>query len=220
MSDAARQRLNMVESQVRPSDVTDRRILRAMGEIPREAFVPARLASVAYMDQSVALMDTPGRSVRRLMSPRSFAKLVQLAAIEPTDRVLDVGTGRGYSAAVLARLGWHVTALECDPALADAARSALAADPKITVVQGPLAQGWPSAGPYDVIVIAGALVALPEVLLAQLGPGGRLVGVKREGVVGRATLWKRSGTHIGMAAAFETHDDVLPGFETAPAFTF
>ncbi len=220
MSDAVRQRLNMVESQVRPSDVTDRRILRAMGEIARETFVPASLASLAYMDECVALHAQPGRMRRSMLSPRGFAKLIQLASIEATDRVLDVGAGRGYSATVLARLAAQVTALESDPELASAARAALAGEPKVSIVEGPLSVGHAAAAPYNVIVVEGALFASPEILLAQLATGGRLVAVQRDGIVGHATLWRRVGTHVGTTSAFEIHADVLPGFEQVAAFSF
>jgi len=109
MIDAARQRSNMVESQILTSDVTDRRILRAMGELPRERFVPPALAALAYMDEAVPL-SAPAAGRRWLMAPRVFAKLLQLAEIGEEDRVLDVGCGSGYSAAVLAKIARSVVA--------------------------------------------------------------------------------------------------------------
>ena len=120
MVDAATQRTNMVESQVLTSDVTDRRILRAMRELPRERFVPAAWAGLAYMDEAVPL--TVGRRRRWLLAPRVLAKLLQLAEIGESDRVLDVGCGSGYSAAVLAKIAKSVVALECGIALAEEAR--------------------------------------------------------------------------------------------------
>jgi protein-L-isoaspartate(D-aspartate) O-methyltransferase len=223
MTDRALQRLNMVESQIRPSDVTDRRILRAMAEIPRERFVPEALADLAYMDEllpvyaPVAGQKSPQRA---LLSPRTFAKLIQLAVIAPTDSILDVGSGRGYSAAVLARLGGSVAALECDETLAAAARAALDGDPIISITAGPLEAGLPSRAPFDVIVLEGGVDAPPATLLAQLGPGGRLVAVLRGNGIGQATVWRRTGDHLGRTTAFEAAASPLPGFERPHAFVF
>src|SRR5450631_997202 len=124
MIDAAEQRTNMVESQVMPSDVTDRRILQAMGSVPRERFVPPVYATLAYMDEAVPLA-VAGMPSRGLMAPRALAKLLQLANIAEKDRVLDVGAASGYSAAVLAGVARSVVALECDTALADGMRDTL-----------------------------------------------------------------------------------------------
>ena len=119
MTDSKQQRLNMVESQVRPSDVTDRRIIKAMLEVPREAFLPAELRSLAYIDDAVPVRR--GKDARYLLAPRVFAKLVQLAELAPEAVVLDVGCATGYSTAVLAKLAKRVVAVECDAALADRA---------------------------------------------------------------------------------------------------
>jgi protein-L-isoaspartate(D-aspartate) O-methyltransferase len=123
MTDAARQRTNMVESQILTSDVTDRRILQAMGALPRERFVPAAWAELAYMDEAIPL----SVSGRMLMAPRVFAKLLQLAEIGEDDRILDIGSGSGYSTAVLAKIAKSVVGLECDARLAEEARLNLAA---------------------------------------------------------------------------------------------
>ena len=126
MIDPKQQRINMVESQVRPSDITDRRIIRAMLEVPREAFVPPALHELAYMDEAVPVTRrVDGRATRALLAPRTFAKLVQLAEIEPDAVVLDVGCATGYSTAVLARLAKSVVALEVDDALAARAAETL-----------------------------------------------------------------------------------------------
>ena len=117
MTDSKLQRLNMVESQVRPSDVTDRRIIKAMLEVPREKFVPASLASMAYMDEPLPVGTANGAGARYLLAPRTFAKLVQLADVGPESRVLDVGCATGYSTAVLARLAKRVVAVESDQEL-------------------------------------------------------------------------------------------------------
>jgi len=232
MIDSAQQRLNMVESQIRPSDVTDRRILRAMADVERERFVPGPVASLAYMDEPVPLDATtkPGGSARTLMPPRTFAKLVQLARIEPTDTVLVVGAGRGYSVAVVARLAKQVVGLEVDEAMATAARAALSGVATASIVTGPLtdapsggvkfAEGPMLAGGalFDVIVVEGAVWEQPTRLTSRLTPGGRLVGVLNRGSVGQATVWTRVGDHVAELAAFDAFAGVLPGFERPMSF--
>lgn len=227
MADSTLQRTNMVESQIRPSDVTDRRILRAMQDVPREAFVPAALQSLAYMDDELPIgrmggVATGGRPHRALLSPRTFAKLLQLAEIGASDRVLDVGAGRGYSSAVLAKLAGSVIALEVDPVLADEAGTVLAAlnIPNAAVKVGPLAAGHPSLAPFDVIVIEGVVPDAPDALLQQLKDGGRLVAILSGDGIGRATVWRRIGQRFAQATAFETGGPGLPGFDRAAAFTF
>jgi protein-L-isoaspartate(D-aspartate) O-methyltransferase len=221
MIDAARQRTSMVDSQILTSDVTDRRILRAMGEIPRERFVPPAYAAVAYMDEAVPLEETArGGSGRWLMAPRSLAKLLQLADIGDEARVLDVGVGTGYSAAVLGKIAKTVIALECDAKLAAAARknlSALALD-TVRVVEGPLADGWVDEGPYDVIVLEGSVAEPVATLLDQLKDGGRLVGIIGHTGLGKAVIWRRLGRSLDRWTAFDAAAPALPGFEVARAF--
>lgn len=222
MVDAAQQRMNMVESQVMTSDVTDRRILQAMREVPREHFVPSTLQALAYMDEAVPLTAAaPGASRRWLMAPRVLAKLLQLAVIGPEDRVLDVGTGTGYSAALLSRMAGSVVGVESDSALAAAARANLEAltCQNASVVEGELAAGCPDEGPYDAIVLEGAIVTVPEALLDQLKDGGRMVAVVRQGDgLGKATIWRRLGRSLDSRTAFDAAAPALPGFEPAPAF--
>jgi len=218
MTDAARQRTNMVESQILTSDVTDRRILQAMGTIPRERFVPAAWSSLAYIDEGVPL-SVPGRV---LMAPRVFAKLLQLADIGKDDRVLDIGSGSGYSAAVLAKIAKSVSGVECERSLADEARSNLAGLDlaNAAIVEGPLPAGAISGAPYDVVVLEGSIATKPEALLDQLKDGGRLVGVVRhENGLGGATIWRRFGRSYDRWTAFDASAPLLPGFEPVPAFT-
>ena len=221
MIDCALQRTNMVESQIRPSDVTDRRILRAMAALPRERFVPPSLTALAYMDEAISLYDVSHRGpARRMLSPRTLAKLIQLAQVEPTDRVLNVGAGRGYGAAVLARLAATVVALECDSELAAAAVAALKTEKNVTVVPGATQTTALAQGVFDVIVLEGAISAAPASLLSQLKVGGRLVAVLNDQGFGRATIWRRLGDTFGQTTAFEAAITPLPGFERAAKFTF
>jgi protein-L-isoaspartate(D-aspartate) O-methyltransferase len=221
MIDAARQRTNMVESQILTSDVTDRRILRAMGELPRERFVPADYAAVCYMDEAVPLTVSPGGGARRrLMAPRVLAKLLQLAEIGEEDRVLDAGAGSGYAAAVLGRIAKTVIALECDAKLAKEAQknlAALALD-NVRVVEGPLADGCVDEGPYDAIILGGSVPQTPTTLLDQLKDGGCLVGVVGQTGLGKGVIWRRLGRSADMWTAFDAAAPALPGFEVAPVF--
>ena len=225
MIDSSLQRLNMVESQVRPSDVTDRRILKAMLDVPREAFVPLVLASMAYMDNPVAVVakgnDATG-AARSLLAPRTFAKLVQLMEVGPDALVLDVGCATGYSTAVLARLAKRVVAVECDTELVAQAAwllERLGVD-NAMVQQKPLAAGAPAEGPFDAILLNGAVPAAPPTLLAQLKNGGRLSGIIAEGALCRAQVWQRVGKAFDARAAFEAGAAPLPGFEAPAGFVF
>lgn len=222
MADTSLQRLNMVESQVRPSDVTDRRIIRAMSDVPRERFLPGAMRAIAYMDGPVPVSADGAMQQRFLLAPRVLARLVQLMEIAPTDAILDIGCATGYSTALLARLGQTVVALEQDAALAERAKAALAefGITNATVVQGPLTAGVPAEGPYDAILVNGAVHDITPALLDQLKDGGRLVAVRIEGSVGRATVWRRIGARFDSRAAHDAAAAVLPGFERKPGFVF
>lgn len=213
MSESAR--FNMIEAQIRPSHVTDNRILGAMGAVAREKFVPSAAQALAYADVPVAV--APGRY---LLDPRSFAKLVQLAGIEATDRVLDVGCGTGYSAAVLARLAGEVVALEQDADLVRVASQLLAnAVGKVEVMQGGLVEGAKSHAPFDVIFVNGAIEQVPETLLNQLAEGGRLVAVLKDGQ-SRAWLYLKENGQVGRRPDFDADVPLLAGFKKAMGFVF
>lgn len=215
------QRKNMVESQVRPSDVTDRRIIAAMLDIPREAFAPSETRALAYMDQDLPVGGA-GRARRALLAPRTLARMAQLLELEPGDRVLEVGTATGYGAAVLGRIAKEVVALECDAALAALARTSLAQekDKNIRIVDGPLATGWAAEAPYAAILLAGAVPDVPAGLLDQLQDGGRLVAIRLENGIGRLMQWRRVGTSFAARPVGEAAAPVLPGFERTPGFVF
>lgn len=218
MTDFATQRKFMVDTQVRPSDVTDRRIIRAMLEVPREAFVPAALRPIAYMDEQVRLAD--GKPGRYLLAPRTLAKMIQSLDVSADSAVLDIGGGTGYSAAILAKLAKRVVAVEVAPALGDLARGQLAALPMVKLVSGDLAAGAAAEGPYDAILVNGAVDDIPPTLLDQLKDQGRLVAVRSVGGVGRATLWRRYGVKFDNRALFDAGAPILPGFERKAEFVF
>lgn len=221
MIDHATQRLNMVESQVRPSDVTDRRITRAMRDIPRENFVPGPLKSIAYVDEHLRVSENGNRQ-RYILAPRLLAKLIQLLSIEPDGLVLDIGPATGYSTALLARLGQTVIALEEDPRLAERAQATLTAlgSDNAVVVTGPIRAGAPDEGPYDAILLNGAVTTVPPALLDQLKDGGLLAAVSVENGVGRGTLWVRHGMTFDRRTAFDANAPYLPGFEPQVGFSF
>jgi protein-L-isoaspartate(D-aspartate) O-methyltransferase len=210
----------MVDGQVRTSDVTDQRIIAAMLELPREKFVPERNAALAYLDLDAALTATT--PIRRLLKPMVLAKLVQAAEIGPQDCVLDVGCATGYSAALLARLARHVVALEEDATLARHARENLAAvgAANAEVVTGTLTQGWPSAAPYDVILVGGAAEVVPERLLQQLAEGGRLVAVVGRPPASKAMRFLSAGGQASALPIFDAAGPPLPGFAAPSAFVF
>jgi protein-L-isoaspartate(D-aspartate) O-methyltransferase len=217
MTDFAAARRNMVDGQVRTADVTDLRLIAAMLEVARETFVSPAMAGLAYLDLDVPVGEG---APRRLIKPMVLAKLIQAADLSATDRVLDVGCATGYAAAVLARVAGQVVAIEQDTALAQRARTALAALPNVTVVSGPLIEGWTQSGPYDAILIEGATEVVPETLLRQLKDRGRLVCVLGSGPGAKAMLYRRSGQDTGGRAIFDAAAPLLPGFVKPAVFAF
>jgi protein-L-isoaspartate(D-aspartate) O-methyltransferase len=223
MLDFAAARRSMVDSQVRTSDVTDPRISAAMLELPRERFVAQSSADLAYADLDVPVAGAkPGQPVRRLLKPMVLAKLVQAAAVKADDHVLDVGCATGYSAALLALLAHSVVALEEDPSLAKLAAENLAAvgARNVTVVTGPLTQGWPAAASYDVIFVDGAVETVPDALCSQLKDGGRLVAVVGGAPAGRAMVYRSVRGDVSGWPVFDASAPLLPGFAAPPAFVF
>lgn len=203
MTDFTQARKAMVDSQLRTSGITDRRLLNAMERIPREQFVPEARRSLAYIDAEHMLVEA--RDGRALPAPAPFARLVQLAAVGAGDRVLDVGCGLGYSTAVLAALAAEVVGVEETSVLAELARRNLESlgASNAQVVEAPLMAGAPKWGPYDVIVLEGEVVSVPEALQAQLAEGGRLVAVLRGAGVGVAHRFVRAGDDVASRAEFD-----------------
>jgi protein-L-isoaspartate(D-aspartate) O-methyltransferase len=223
MIDFERLRQSMVDSQIRPNDVTDPRVIAAMLELPRERFVPPARADLAYLDDDLVVREASATGAARyLLEPMIMAKLVQALDLSDSDRVLDVGCATGYSTALLSRLARAVVGLESDLDLAAAARSNLAelGLSAAQVAVGAMTAGSPESGPYDAILINGAVEIVPERLLQQLKDGGRLVAVVRAGPVGRATLYVRSGGTVSARPLFDAAIPPLPGFEAPRGFVF
>jgi len=224
-------RQKMVDGQVRPSDVTDSRIIDAMLAVPREAFVPLGQQAMAYLDLdldvSAGLSKTgpseTGLSEKRyLIKPVVTAKMLQAAEIRDTDNVLVVGCATGYSAAIVAKLAAKVTATEGDASLAAKAKDVLAGlgFANVTVRAAPAAEGDAANAPYDVIMLNGATEVAPAGLYRQLKDGGRLVGVFAMMQPQRATLVTHSHADFGTRALFDAAVPVLPGLGRLPAFIF
>jgi protein-L-isoaspartate(D-aspartate) O-methyltransferase len=223
MQNFAAERATMVDSQIRTNDVTNKRLLEALYTVPREAFAPASARALAYMDSDLPVAPANGSAPgRRLLAPMTFAKLTQLAAVQESDKVLDVGAATGYSTAVFARLAASVVGLECSPALADEARRTLAAlgASNARTETGPLEAGWPADAPYDVIFFNGSVNKVPENLFADLAEGGRLVAIIAPSMNGKACLYQKTRGQVSGRAMFDAGAPQLPGFAEAPQFVF
>lgn len=215
MADYASRRTTMVDTQVRPSDVTKFPIIEAMLKIPREVFVPDDKREAAYVGENIDLGG--GRVV---LEPRTLAKMLETVDIQPDELVLDIGAGYGYSSALAAHLAEAVVAVEEDEALAKEAERALAeagAD-NAAVVEGTLAEGAAKHGPYDVILVQGAVQHLPETITDQLKDGGRIVAIFQDGALGVVRVGYRIDGQMTWRFAFNAGAPVLPGFEASRAF--
>jgi protein-L-isoaspartate(D-aspartate) O-methyltransferase len=220
MMDFARARQTMVDTQIRTGDVTDQHVLEAFLAVPREAFLPEAQQTLAYRDRAVEVAGHRGGPKRFLLDPMVLAKLLQLADLAEAGRALVVGCATGYSAALVAELVPEVVALESDPALARAARDALAGRPNVAVVEGELTAGWPDGAPYDVVLVDGAVELVPEALQKQVREGGRLVAVVGTGMAGKAMLYRRVDGDFSGFPAFDAPAPPLPGFQKPPSFVF
>ena len=215
MTDFTARRIMMVDTQVRPSDVTKFPIIDALLSVPREDFVPTALREAAYMGENLEL-----GAGRVMLEPRTLAKILDALDIASDELVLDVGAGYGYSAAVVARMAEAVVALEEDEAMAADAQDALMEAGADNVVPhiGALADGAPDHGPYDVIVIQGGVGDVPQALLDQLKDGGRIAALFVEGALGEVRIGYKQGQKISWRRAFNAGAPVMHGFERHNAF--
>ncbi|MCA3446058.1 MAG: protein-L-isoaspartate O-methyltransferase [Rhodobacter sp.] len=215
MTDFATRRTVMVDTQVRPSDVTKFPVIEALLSVPREAYVPRSLREAAYIGENLEI--APRRVV---LEARTLAKLLDALDIQPDEMVLDLGCGLGYSTAVIARLAEAVIAVEEDAALAAQAEKTLASEgvDNAAVISGPLAQGAAKHGPYDVITLQGAIETLPQALSDQLKEGGRIGCVFMEGALGVARVGYKVDGVVTWRFAFNATAPVLPGFELRRGF--
>lgn len=221
MSDFSVARRRMVDCQVRPSDVTDLRIIEAMLDVPREAFVPEHLKPLAYLDQDLNV-SAVGEAPRHLIRPGLLGRLLQAAAITAQDKVLVVGCASGYPAAVVAKLAATVVASETVPALVAQAQRALArlGIANAAVKQAGARDGVPADAPFDVILLQGTSQVELDGLRAQLAVGGRMVGISAMGGTDRAILITRSAADFGDRVLFDAAAPILSGLERPAAFVF
>lgn len=214
MTDFAKRRRMMVDTQVRPNDVTKYPIIEAMLAVPREAFVPASLRDAAYVGGNIEL-----DGGRVMLEPRTLAKMLDALNVGPGDLVLDIGCGLGYSTAVIARLAEAVVAVETAPLAAEAERRLAEQDvDNAVVIEADLAVGAAKHGPYDVIMIEGAIEVLPQAIADQLKEGGRIGCLFMEGPLGICRIGLKTDGRIAWRFAFNAAAPVLPGFAAEPQF--
>lgn len=215
--DYARARHLMVETQVRPNDVTDLALTAAFRQVPREVFVPAHLKSVAYSDQE---LDLGGG--RYLLRPRDLGKLLQALSPQPGQKALEIAGATGYGAALMAACGAAVTLVEPDQALLNAAMTAFKETGVSNVRTGATAipAGWPDGAPYDVILLNGAVEVTPDAWLAQLGEGGKLAVIVRQGATGSARLYSKAHGKTAYRTLFDAAPPILPGLSAPTQFKF
>ncbi len=215
MIDFATQRRIMVDTQIRPSDVTSFDIIEAMLAVPRELFVPEAQRAAAYAGETLRIGPD-----HYLLDPRSFAKMLEALDLGPEDLVLDLAVGLGYSSAVIARLVEAVVAVEADPEMAAEAQrllSEVGAD-NVAVIAGNPAEGAPRHGPYDGIIIEGGVEEIPSALVAQLKEGGRVCAIFMDGEFGECRVGHKIGGVLAWRPVFHAAAPVLPGFERQPEF--
>ena len=217
MTDFSTRRTMMVDTQVRPSDVTKFPIIEAMLSVKREDFVPSVKREAAYMGENLTLGEN-----RVLLEPRTLAKMLDVLDVSQDELVLDIGSALGYSSAVIAHMAQAVVALEEDPDMAHEAQEGLMAagmDNVITQV-GALCEGAAEHGPYDVIVIQGGVDHVPESIVAQLKEGGRMACVFMDGALGEVRVGYKRNDRMNWRRSFNAGAPVLPGFEKHEAFQF
>ena len=215
MTDFATRRTFMVDTQVRPSDVTKFPVIDAMLSVPREAFVPDEKRGAAYVGENLDLGE--GRVV---LEARTLAKMLDALDIQNDDVVLDIGCGLGYSSAVIAKMADAVVAVE-EARFADEAQTLLSDQgyDNVAVVEGELREGATKSGPYDVIILQGAVETLPEAIEAQLDEGGRIAALWQEGSLGVVRIGYKLDGRVNWRFSFNAGAPVLPGFARHEEFT-
>lgn len=216
-----RARFNMIEQQIRPWEVLDQNVLGLLAMVRREDFVPPAYRALAFVDTQVPL---PGG--RFMLEPRVEARLLQELQVQRHEKVLEIGTGSGFMAALLGHRAQQVTTLECDPGLAATAaqnlkRAGVTNVAVRTVGAADGARGLPAEAPFDAILLSGSVPEVPRALLEQLKPGGRLLAIVGDEPIMRARLYSRAGEAAWSASdLFDTVAPRLQGFEPASRFTF
>lgn len=215
MTDYTHRRTMMVDTQVRPSDVTKFPIIDAMLSVPREAFVPQSMREVAYVGECIELGNN-----RVVLEPRTLAKMLDALDIQPDELVLDIGSALGYSAAVIACMAEAVIALEDDASMTSDAQENLLENGADNVVceTGTLAQGAAAHGPYDVVLLQGAVEELPDAIVDQVKEGGRIACIFADGALGTVKVGYKLEGKMNWRFAFNANAPVLPGFEREAAF--
>ncbi|WP_293448785.1 protein-L-isoaspartate O-methyltransferase [Planktotalea sp.] len=215
MSDFDARRVMMVDTQIRPSDVTKFPIIDAMLSVHRENFVPSDRREAAYMDGNITL----GRG-RVVLEPRTMAKMLDALDLQNDELVLDIGSGYGYSVAVMAHIAQAVVAVEADEAMAGDAQSTLndAGVDNVILHNGALTDGVAEHGPYDVIAIQGGVEDIPAAIVEQLKEGGRMAALFMNGALGEMRIGRKIDGHMNWRLSFNASAPVLPGFSAAREF--
>jgi len=213
--DFDRQRMMMVTNQLRTNAVTDGAVLAAMAAVPRERFIGGEQGAIAYRDTIVPLGEGRG-----LNPPIATGRLLTAARPRAGEQALVIGAGTGYTAALLAEIGCVVVALEQSPALLARARATLEGVAAVSLVEGPLAEGWAEGAPYALIVLDGGVEIIPQPIIDQLAEGGRMVGARLDRGVSRLFHGGRQGQGFGITSFADVETAPLPGFAPAPAFSF
>jgi len=214
-------RFNMIEQQIRPWQVLDPAVLDLLSIVRREDFVPPKHRALAFVDTQVPLLDSPHGPC--MLEPKVEARLLQELRVKRSDSVLEIGTGSGFMAALLAHVAREVTTVEVDPTLAERARRNLerAGLSRVRVVHGDAARALPSGGPWDVILLSGSVAEVPKSLLQQLKPGGRLAAIVGTPPIMRARLFTRvSDSSWSDSELFDTVAPRLEGFGEPSRFHF
>lgn len=217
MADYTTRRTMMVDTQVRPSDVTKFPIIDALLSVRREEYVPDHKREAAYIGENVELNDD-----RVLLEARTFGKMLDAIDIQPTDVVLDLGCGLGYSTAVLAQMADFVVAVEDSAVRAEEAQTILTTQgvDNAAVFEAALSEGSAKNGPYDAVILQGAVEMVPDTLLAQIKEGGRIIAIFAEGALGEVRLGRKIDGVVNWRMAFNAGAPVLSGFTKGAVFSF